>query len=324
MAQNPDHHQKFDVAESALDLIGTKEVDLTAFFALTLKRSTIFAAKFLTTIGSQHKEIQGLHLEVNKAEHLGRTDLELSLGDDLIVIEVKKGWVSPSKEQLQKYQPRLPKTPGSMLVSVSAMSEDYFTAESHRVGSPIQQHHASWKTILKLAHDSRKTAASSEKRALDDYIYYLEKVMPPRTGTDAWTFNVVLSNNLFGDYTFRQYVEDEGVYFHSHGGTQKGWPTTPPSFFSYRWEGHTRLVRRVQSAAPVRTLLERWPTIPEEIGSQPHVIYELGPKILLPVPLPNGAIYPSGRYRVLLDQLFTAKDLKEAIENSHEIDSELL
>jgi hypothetical protein len=307
-----------------LDLIGTKEVDLTAFFALTLKRSSIFASKFLSVIGSQHHQIEALHLEVNNAEHQGRTDLELSLGDDLVIIEVKKGWVSPSREQLEKYQPRLPKTPGSMLVSVSAMSEDFFLAESRRVGSPVQQHHSSWKTILKLAHDSRQSAAGSEKRALDDYIYYLEKVMPPRTGTDAWTFNVVLSNDLFGDFTFRQYVEDEGVYFHSHGGTQKGWPTTPPSFFSYRWDGHTRLVRRVESATPVTSLLGRWPTIPEVIGDQPHVVYELGPKIYLPEPLPNGAIWPSGRYRVLLDQLFTAKDLKEAIDYSHKIDEELL
>jgi hypothetical protein len=111
-----------------------------------------------------------------------------------------------------------------------------------------------------------------------------------RPVTDALAYCVVISNDMFGDATFRDHVVKQHVYFHPVVGG--GWPTIPPNFLAFRWDGAVRQVNRVLDYGIVAHLSERFPAVMDDhsAGSRPpgdaHVVYRLGPDI----PLPEGSI----------------------------------
>jgi hypothetical protein len=116
-----------------------------------------------------------------------------------------------------------------------------------------------------------------------------------------------------GTPTFREIVTDLHFYFHPYG--IGGWPTDPPNFMAFRWDGAVQRIHRIIKADVVPSIRERFPHHPKgELSDRPHAVYQLGPRIPPFEPIPNGpGIYPSSRLWVLLDQLQTAATLKDAM-----------
>jgi hypothetical protein len=301
---------------SEFDLFGASENEITAAFALALRTSSKLRGAFLDVIERGGRIVEEMRLEAVHGE--SRTDLELNLGGETIILEAKKGWRVPTHEQLGKYAELVMSQPVGKLVTISDASEEWAEKLLPASIGDVAVQHVSWRTILNLVDAAVNDEDRSTRELLRKFDRYVRKVAEMRNGTDMWTYCVSLSDKKFGDITFMDYVTGEGVYFHPHSDWQKGWPTNWPNFLAFRWKGHTRQVNRVLSVSVVDDLREFWPTIPEDVGARSHVLYKLGPAIPMR-PLPNGGAYASGRVWVLLDQLLTATNLLEAVERSKEL-----
>ncbi len=106
--------------KSVFDLLGRDENDLTAALAFTLARSPELLRRVAARLLPGAAGPVGLQLEVR--DDLGRTDLELTAGGQLAVVEAKRGWLLPDPAQLAAYAPRVRKAGGGVLATLSEAS----------------------------------------------------------------------------------------------------------------------------------------------------------------------------------------------------------
>ena len=307
--------------DAVFDLLGDDENDLTAAFGFVLARSHRLRRGVLEALSLPHHEPTIVRLET--PDRLGRTDLEVENDRSLLIIEAKKGWNLPHKEQLERYAERLvaSRKDSTLLVTLSDCSQAYadLMLPATDLGVPVR--HLPWSQVKDLLAAARAQTRGRENFWLGELDRYLRKAVRVRTISDSWVLCVVLSGDKRpgggGARTFRDFVVDEGVYFHP---LDMKWPPTPPNFMAFRWGNKVHQIRRVIGYEIVGSVQEKWPDVPsDEETSRPHAFYGLGPPIPLAAPIPvgpKGSNYRSSRPWVLLDQLLTAATLKEAIESS--------
>ena len=135
---------------------------------------------------------------------------------------------------------------------------------------------------------------------------------------DSWTYCVVLNDDKpCGGPSFKEIVTDQLSYFHPYG--IGGWPTEPPNFMAFRWQGAVQRIHRIIEHEVVPQLSERWHYLNDEPANRPHAVYRLGPRLPPHQPIPNGASYRASRLWVLLDQLQTQPTLAEALAESKKL-----
>jgi len=84
------------------------------------------------------------------------------------------------------------------------------------------------------------------------------------------------------------------VYFHPYGAG--GWPTEPPNFMAFRWQGAVHRIHRVVVADVLPSLLDRWPDLPATHDTvRPHAVYDLGPRLPPAQPIRSGASHRASR-----------------------------
>lgn len=297
---------------NVFDLLGRDENDLTAAFGFALARSPGLLHRIVQRV-APGADGEGAVLRLEAHDDSGRTDLEISTDDHLIVIEAKRGWLVPGETQLAKYAPRIAAHGSGVLVSLSAASPDWArqTLPGTVQGVPVA--HLPWEQVRLDLTDARGVARGQERAWLDEFSDYLRKAIRMRDPADSWTYCVVVSNDRpgGGPRTFREFVTTEACYFHPYGWG-KGWPRTPPNFLAFRWDGQVRQVCRVIRAEVIPDLQSRWPDIPQTSDTiRPHALYHLGPS-LPGTPIPSGTTYRAARIWVILDHLLTSPTLKDA------------
>lgn len=297
---------------SVFNLLGRTEVDLTAALGWTLTRSPGLLRELLTVLGStdEPREVQ-VSLEV--ADDLGRTDIELVGTSTKAVLEAKRGWLVPGEAQLTQYAGRFTGFSHPLLVSLSDSSEKWASTQLPPDIGGVPVVHVSWDFIRDRARHVKRSVQGAEHLWLTELERYMGATTSTRDSADQKVFCVVISQATFGDLTFRQYVEQERVYFHPYGG-RNGWPKRPPNFLCFRWEGRVRQVNRVESFEVVEHVSQRWPAISvDQAGSGASIIYNLGPNIPIPQGITTKGVYSSARVWCFLDQLLTHPNLADAI-----------
>lgn len=217
---------------SVFDLLGRDENDLTAAFGFALARSPGLLRRIVQRVapGAGGEDAE---LRLETRDDGGRTDLEISTGDQLIVIEAKRGWLVPGETKLAKYAPRITLHGGGVLVSLSAASPDWArrTLPGTVRGVPVT--HLPWEQVRLDTEDARGAARGRERAWLDEFADYLRKAIRMRDPADSWTYCVVISNDRpggDGPRTFREFVTGEECYFHPYGKASRGprrtsWPS---------------------------------------------------------------------------------------------------
>lgn len=310
---------------SVFDLLGNREPDLTAALGWALARSPAMLKGIFERLGLDGPtNADDIAVQLESTDDAGRTDIEIFAPTAHIIIEAKQGWIVPGEVQLSAYAPRLDsaRTAGldTRLVTLSDSTEAWAREVLPRDVGGVGVTHWSWDDVRALIQTARAPARGTERLWLDQLEAYMGSATSIRPVTDALAYCVVITKDVFGDATFRDYVENQRVYFHPIA--RGGWPHIPPNFLAFRWDNAVRQVNRVLDYEIVAHLSERFPAVLDDhtVGSRPpgdaHIVYRLGPDI----PLPGGAV-PSGalnlraqRFWVLLDQLLTQPTVIDARE----------
>jgi hypothetical protein len=305
---------------SVFDLFGRDENDLTAALAFTLANSPALLGLVLERLGMPAPG-EGTVLRLEERDERGRTDLEIDTGTHLVIIEAKRGWLLPEDVQFEQYVHRVVARGAGCLVSLSAASSEWAQQilPSEVAGVPLV--HYPWDLVRRDLADAREQSRGGERAWLNEFTEYLSKAVRVRDVADSWTYCVVVSNDYPGGggaRTFRDFVTNEGCYFHPYGWGS-GWPKTPPNFLAFRWSNQVQRLHRVASAEVIPNLQSRWADVPAAGGTdRPHMLYHLGPPIPGP-PFPSDGSYRAARLWFIFDQLLVARSLREAIQRSKEL-----
>lgn len=306
-----------DIA-TVFDLLGSSENDLTAALGWTLHKCTSFRNEFWKCLGLIADQ-QDVDVRLEVTGDSGRTDLELWSADAVVIIEAKKGWLLPNRDQLEMYAPRLSEAPVGLLVTLSDSSAAWARSALPDTVLRVPVRHLPWDVVRTATQAARKRAGSIEKVWLSEFSTYLAGATSMRSIEDSWVYNVVLSRDRVcegSDMTYIDLPTTRAIYAHPWGG-RNGWPKRPPTFMGFRWAGKVQHVSRVLRHEVITNLSEIVPEV-AGIADEDLIAYHLGPK--LPVPeLRNGTTYASGRVWALLDQMMVSQTLSDAVATSKEI-----
>jgi hypothetical protein len=305
---------------SVFDLLGANENDLTSALGFALARAPSLLEALVRRVwpAVTAADLDAVPLALEVRGEIGRTDLQITLPDALLIVEAKRDWLLPTVAQLRAYAPRVRAHGGGALVTLSQASRELARVQMPPDVDGVPVTHLSWRDVLADLRDIRPDRRGQERLWLDELETYLRSVVRLRSIADSWTYCVVLNDERPGDggaRTFREFVTGENAYFHPYG--IGGWPTEPPNFMAFRWQGAVHRIHRVIKADVLPSLRDRWPDIPAtEATMRPHAVYDLGPRLPPAGPIPSGASYRASRLWVLLDQLQTAPTLAAALAGS--------
>lgn len=248
----------------------------------------------------------------------GITDIEIKDGKEFfIIIEAKRGWILPSKDQLLKYSNRETFRKSiakhKMIVTLSECSRDY--ADHHLEvknanGIPIK--HVSWKDIHLFAEEAYSTASNSEKRLLRELQLYLRGLVTMQNHTSNEVYVVSLGSGKPDgcSLTWIDIVKQNNKYFHPMGGS--GWPKEPPNYIAFRYHGKLQSIHHIEGYVISTNMHSEIAEMPDKEWDDPHFIYTLGPAIIPSKEVKTGSIYPNGRVWCHLDTLLTCDTISEA------------
>ncbi len=247
----------------------------------------------------------------------GITDIEIKDNKEFfILVEAKRGWILPSKEQLLKYSTResfvKSIAKNKVIVTLSECSRDY--AKHHLEikdanGIPIK--HVSWKDVNSFAEEAYPFASNSEKRLLKELQFYLRGLMTMQNITSNEVYVVSLGSGKpdICELTWIEIVKQKNKYFHPMGGG--GWPKEPPNYIAFRYHGKLQSIHHIEGYVIATNIHNEIAEIPDKEW-EPHFIYNLGPAIIPPKEIKTGSIYPNGRVWCHLDTLLTCDTISEA------------
>jgi hypothetical protein len=218
---------------SVFDLLGRGEVDLTAALGWALTRSPALLGALWERLGMPG-DPSAVEAALEVADDLGRTDLELTRPDALVVIEAKKGWLVPGEVQLSKYLGRFDAFGAQLLVNLSDSSAEWAHHQLPDHVGGVLVRHVLWDDIRVDVRAARQATRSPERLWLNKFSNYLMGATAVRDVADHWVFCVVVSSASadVGGRTFRDFVLEERIYFHPYGGSN-GCPKRPPKFMAF-------------------------------------------------------------------------------------------
>jgi hypothetical protein len=294
---------------SVFALLGKDENSVTFAMGWTLEQSIAFRELFISELlGRSVKIADGVDVDLQRhVEGGGFTDIELVRKNVChLIIEAKRGWAIPSKQQLEKYARRLERSADGrcLIVSLSAATTRY--ASRHlplRIGK-VPVTHRSWADVWHLTDAAhRKASGFEEKLWLRHLSWHLKDYVSMQDPQNNSVYVVSLSAapiNEGNEYTWIDVVEQGGQYFHPVGNR---WPVVPPNYIGFRYRGELQSVHHIDSYEVVLDLSEvdpRWPATDSD-----HFVYRLGPAMKPMRPMRTGNIYRNGRVWCAIDTLLS-------------------
>ncbi|MEN6372863.1 MAG: hypothetical protein ABFD64_12725 [Armatimonadota bacterium] len=308
--------------ETIFDLLGKNENDITYSLGWVMSRSKSFLSCMMEDIfpGFDFGPAEKVNLQDYNPKDGGYTDVEIFTEKTHVIIEAKRGWNLPSKEQLEKYAEKFICKIGceNALVVASECSANYAEPRLKQIveGFPVPVMHRSWKEIILLAEKSAGTGNHVEKWLLREFSKYLGMLikMQDQTSNMVYVVAVQVNKAKWSSILPIDYVEKKGCYFHPYG--ECGWPKEPPNYIAFRYRGQLHSIHHVESYEIVPSLSELVPEV--NIEDKPYALYQLGPAIRPMRVVKTGKIYASGRVWASLDLLLTCGTISEARDKTQE------
>lgn len=306
---------------SVFSLLGDSENAITTSIAWSLSQCPVFLNLLVKGLGFQHETDDIQVATQSFGSDRGFTDIEIyEPGVMHIIVEAKRGWWLPDRDQFTRYMPRFQETrtpiAGRLLLSMGEASQTYANLNLPKHIRRVPVRHLSWRDILKVVgNSSQQTKSHEEKRWLKQLYLFLEGIASMQNQRSNEVYVVSLSADEIvpgSGYTWINVVE-EGKYFHPVG--TKGWPAEPPNYVGFRYHGKLQSIHHVRSYEVVKNPKK---ANPKWVNSPiPHFVYDLGNPIHPQTELRSGPIQ-NARMWCLIDTLISGehKTIREANEAS--------
>lgn len=306
--------------KSVFQLMGYKENDISYSIAWVLSKcQTMLILLIEDVCGTASFNPNDVEISVQEYDKVsGITDIEIKDNKEFfIIIEAKRGWVLPSKEQLLKYSKReafrKSLVKNKVIVTVSECSKEYAFHHSELKfanGFPIR--HISWKDIYCFADNAYPTASISKKKLLRELQLYLRGLITMQNQTSNEVYVVSLGKGKPKDcpLSWIDIVQKKNKYFHPFGGN--GWPKEPPNYIAFRYNGKLQFIHHIEGYTISTNLHNEIKEMPDIEDDYAHFVYDLGPAIIPSKVIKTGNIYPSGRVWCHLDLLLTCNTISDA------------
>ncbi len=298
------------------ELLGDDENALTFSVGWTLLQSTHLLKVLLDEIFGQRIDPTEavIRLQHHESEH-GYTDIEVDVPKvGCAIIEAKRGWNLPSRQQLMKYAARdsFCAAKKKRLVVLSECIPEY-VEHNLDLPKPLRPSIRSltWRRVIVATEKIVGKVGTTEKRTLREMASYLKD---HTTARDPWTNRVFVVALGHGDLpkskiSWIEVVEKKRRYFHPVGG---GWPSNPPTYMGFRYRGRLQSIHFVESYQVVSELKHYIPDIKWGKFPRPHFLYKLGKTIRPDHDVKTGGLYGPSHVWYALDLLLTSKTISEA------------
>ena len=302
------HSRRLD---SIFELLGVKENDITYSLGWAFSKSPVFLGNVLKQVFPNEKNLFIEKIKLQEYQKTkGYTDVELVGPDVHIIIEAKRGWVLPDKQQLSKYADRIKKTDNKYhaIVVMSECSSQYADLYLSKEVTGLPIFYIGWKDIHQLANLAGGTHA--EKRLMRQLQVYLRRNVRMQNQESNMVYVVSLGSGTpeWSRISWQDIVNIKRKYFHPAEGK---WPNEPPNYIAFRYDSKLQSIHHVDSYEIVKDMHAAFPEI-NVSDWPPHYLYSLGEPIIPSKEVKTGKIYPSGRVWVMLDLLLTCDTIWEA------------
>ncbi|MEI6347854.1 MAG: hypothetical protein WCP69_07905 [Bacteroidota bacterium] len=313
--------------ESIFQLLGQKENDISYSVGYAFSNCRHFLQKFL-----QHIKIKTpfdpdkikIRLQTHEKEK-GFTDFEIIQDNEFhIIVEAKRGWTFPTKDQLDKYATRptfVSSTAKDKRIvvfneSIPAFTKTHFGITAIRT-IPVEV--VSWNDIQKIASSSKAIGRDTENRLLKELNIYLDKISSMQKIDSNWVYVVSLGSGIPDKWSvsWQDIVNKHSKYFHPVGGSKGGWPAEPPNYIAFRYGGKLQSIHHIEKYEVFTDPSIHFTTIPT-VTWDPHYLYDLGPAIRPSHEVKAGKkINRSMRVWAMLDLLLTSQTIQDARDKSN-------
>lgn len=314
--------------ESVFQLLGQKENDISYSVGYSLSNCRQFLSEFLRHLGIKTKfepEKIKIRLQVHESDK-GFTDFEIiKEGEFHIIIEAKRGWIFPTKKQLEKYVTRtsfIKSTAKYKRIIVFNESTPEFTKSHFDIHSikGVRLQVISWKTIQELAQNSKRTGRDSDNKTIKELTTYLDQVITMQKVDSNLVYVVSLGSGTNDSWKigWQDIVNKKRKYFHPVGGGKGGWPSEPPNYIAFRYNGKLQSIHHIDSYEVFTNPNKVFKEIPKRNWDL-HYLYHLGPAIIPTQEIKAGKkIVRSMRVWAMLDLLLTSRTIQEARDKTKE------
>lgn len=314
---------------SIFSLLGTKENNITYSIAYALSSCRVFLRNFIKSVGG--KTLTDLEFErvkivlQNYDLEPGITDIEILLpGEFHIIVEAKRGWTFPSIDQINKYLKRSSFQSNQSFKKILIFNESTpeFTAAHfpHQSIQGVSIEVISWKQIKRIVSASKSIGRDYENRLLKELDSYLEKISTMQRKHSNRVYVVSLGGKPQGwAISFIDVVRKYNKYFHPVGGGKGGWPSEPPNYIAFRFNGKLQSIHHIDDYEVFRNPHDYFDEIPSTDNWELHYLYHLGPAIRPAHEVKAGEkIIRSMRVWAELDLLLTSSTIQEARDLSQQ------
>lgn len=310
---------------SIFQLLGEKENDISFSVGWALSNAHKFFGYFLKeTIGWQGKYLpDDIKIRLQKHERGGGfTDFEIEYpGYFHLIIEAKRGWNFPTKEQLEKYANRdsfkQVNVKIKKILVLSESSHEYTNAHFHiKNVHGIDVINISWKDIYNYSKRAMVSCSHAEKRLLTQLNKYLENIMTTQNNDSNWVYVAALNNQFpvpGATINNIDIVNKKHKYWHPVGS---GYPKDPVNYIAFRYNGKLQSIHHIEKYEVFTDPHKIVGEVPS-VDWVPHFVYTLGKGFKPENIVRTGNIYGSRPVKVMLDTIFTCKTISEARDLSN-------
>lgn len=313
------HNKEVDSIYDLLSNVKKDENSLTYGLGWVFTESESFFKDFMSELEIKNNlNNYNIKLQEYKDKKIGYTDIELDgleKEDYYLIVEAKIGWNIPTKNQINNYCKRFKeyRKNNCIIVILSECSEEYAENILKSYNIKYKWYYLPWSKIYqKLDKRILKTRGSHEKKSLKEFHLFLNKMITMQNKKSNEVFCVSLSRDSArgSDTTFVDVVEKYQKYFFP---IEKGWPSEPPNYVAFRYDGELQSIHHVDSYIKTTKLYEHLP-FPREEEDGPRFLLTLSKPFKPSKTIKNGAKWRSNHVWFDLDTIFLCDTIKEAID----------
>ena len=321
--------------ETLFELLGNKENDMTKSLGWTLANSPSLRTEFAKQLSLDQGFSESVQIRLqHRSSQSGVTDIEVvDFENHHVIIEAKRGFSVPSREQLELYAQRMNENANRALskflvvLAESDREEHWLPLQIPEAVCGIPIIGISWREFQNMAKLGLVDANNAEKRLLTQLIEYLRKVTVVQNQYSNEVYVVPLAYWEFATddtgnaITFVDFVEKYERYFHPIGNR---FPYEPPNYIAFRYNGMLQSIHHIEHYLVVQDFADHFPLKDPKPVEQPHYLYTLGPPLnskSIPTNDPSRKypnIYGPGHNWCFIDLLLSCGSVSEAAAMSRE------